>query len=189
MQGSCIKDFDVIDVSSMCSIQEYDVALMSVPGPHFLITAKQRGDFQECPSTIVFASVKGKKYKAVVSKDIIAKFPIHHLGTAQLNSIIDAEQLADPINVDEFDLATNNCVHFAGKISRALGLTETNELATFIIEHTLKDGRFEKLAKSRSGGFKYLHLVAKAIGEAIGGKKVLEHHVRDLVYSQLIIKG
>ena len=186
MQGSCIKDFDVRGVSPSCNMQEYDVNLMSVPGPHFLITAKQRGDFHGCPSAIVFASVKGMKYEVTVSKDIIAKFPIHHLGTAQLHSIVNAEQLAEPIDVDEFNLATNNCVHFAGKISRALGLTETNELATFIIEHTLNDERFEKLAKSRSGGFQgFQYLAAKAMG----GKKVLEDHVRDLVYSQLIIEG
>ena len=87
-------------------MQEYDVNLMSVPGPHFLITAKQRGDFHGCPSAIVFASVKGMKYEVTVSKDIIAKFPIHHLGTAQLHSIVNAEQLAEPIDVDEFNLPT-----------------------------------------------------------------------------------
>ena len=179
-EGSCVQKLEETDLSVSCDEQEYDVGLIAVPGPHFLIASTQ-GDQQNCPPAIVFASIEGEKKKVILSPQVMANFPIHHLGTAQLQHILDAEKSADAIAIHDFDLATNSCVHFAGKISRRLGFPETDELATFIIEHALGDPDFEKLAKSYSGGFSYL------AAKVAGGEEALKDRLKDIVYSQLRI--
>jgi hypothetical protein len=182
LPGDCFDVVDERDISSTCNTQMYNVGLLNVPGPHFLIAATFTGDRNSiCPSSIVFASVEGKKHKTIISHEDIANLPIHNLGTANLKDLLEAEKAAAAIDEDAFDFATNTCVHYAGQISRTIGFSETDELATFIIQNTVKDDEFEVLARSYWGGFRYL------AASALGGKKVLEDHVKDIVYSQLRI--
>lgn len=176
-----------IKIDAKCNDQLYGVSLYYTEGPHFFLGASHADDVgDDCPAFIAFASFGGKKMKAALkdtqlflNKDV----PVHHLGDALLEEILKAENAAEALDTTSYDLATNNCVHYAVGISRPLEFAETTELATFIIENTVNDGNFEAMAKENdySGGLRYL------AAKAIGGTDMMEDFVEDMVYSQLNI--
>ena len=174
------------DVASECIDQIYDVSLYAIKGPHFLVgVSPQEGGGvrgNDCPQIIAFDTPNGEKKKlSLVNIEDIKGLSVHMLGSAKLGAIIEAEEQADIIDGSNFDLVSNNCVHYAIDIWRYLGFKETNDLALFIIDHLMSDNNFENLAMNHIGGVRYL------AAKTIGGLGAWEMFIEHVVYSQLDI--
>ncbi len=79
----------------------------------------------------------------------------------------------------KYDLTQNSCVCYAGKIWRHLGLKETEELATFLIDNIVGPDEFERIVKKHreSGGL-------RALAAVVLGKDSLKVYMEGVV-SQL----
>lgn len=181
-----VKDY----MPSECYKTTYDIDLHAVKGPHLFIAAtlpmtedpiKGTKD-TNCPSSLAFHSIKGKKNIVELDKKD-RSLDSFHLGSAKLSDILKAEENAIAIEPSNYDFAKNNCVRYASDIWRSLDIDETTELAEFIIENVSNDSGLEDLLKMYvdKGSFR-----AKAM-YSIGGNVALKSFVTDVVYDQLDI--
>lgn len=181
--GGMLKE----DIPSKCDDVVYDTGIYVLPGgPHFFILGvKQDANVKGCPPNIAFSSFEGQKKMSAVFMDDTEGLSMYVLGAASLGNILQAEESAEAIDESVYNVATNNCVHYAQTIWRSLGFEETEEMATFIIENAVNDDHFmEYLAKKRfAGGLRYL------ASFAIGGSPAMQNYVKDMVHSQLDIRS
>ena len=174
------------DIPTKCMDLLYDVSLYAIKGPHFLVgVSPQEGGGvrgNDCPQIIAFDTPNGEKKKLdLMDTGDTKDLRVHKLGSSKLGAILKAEEQADVIDGSNFDLVSNNCVHYARDIWSSLGFDETDNLALFIIDHLKSDESFEKLAKKHIGGGRYL------AAKAIGGPGAMEVFIDHVVYSQLDI--
>ena len=172
------------DIPTKCMDLLYDVSLYAIKGPHFLVgVSPQEGGGvrgNECPQIIAFDTPDGqKKMLSLMDMGDIKGLRVHKLGSSKLGAILKAEEQADIIDGSNFDLVSNNCVHYARDIWSSLGFDETNNLALFITDHLMSDESFEKLAKKHIGGSRYV------AAKTIGGPGAMEVFIDHVVYSQL----
>ena len=95
---------------------------------------------------------------------------------------MDAERSVEAVQDKDYDLTSNSCINYAGRIWRALRLDETKELANFLVENLIENDWFLTIARQKysAGGLRVLAFVT--------GKGSFENFVKDVVYSQLNIK-
>ena len=62
--------------------------------------------------------------------------------------LLEAEESAESHDASNFDVLTNNCVHYASKIWRHLGVHETEDLADFIVANIINDENVEVIEHS-----------------------------------------
>ena len=179
------------DIPSSCLNNIYDVELraMEDEGAHFVLAAKlsadeKSSDNDKCPDLLTFTSIDEKKFTHRIQD--INKFDEDSssflLAKASLKEITDAESSVKAIKDSEYDITKNSCVHYAGHIWRKLHFDETNELASFLIKHLLKDDGLLTVARGKlsAGGLRVMSYVK--------GKGSFEDFVKNTVYSQLNIK-
>ena len=134
----------------------------------------------DCPTNIALFSLDGQKNK--ITLEDITEYQKHHLGQAILGNVLKAEEKTNPTDEAAFNLATNNCVHYARSLWRLLDFPESDELARFVIENVVNDPNFDTLARQHAGGVRYM------AAKTIGGIPAFTGHVEDVVYSQFIIE-
>lgn len=179
--GTCLLK-EKKEITEECLAKEYDLSLFVIEGPHFVLGATTDNS---CPN-LAFASTNGQKQIIKFEPEDVPsmqKDSVHSLvktAKTSLGDIIDAANDAQPISTDDFDLEVNNCVHYAGSIWRQLEVSETHDLAQFIVNAISNDSNLESLAMEYTGGARYL------AAKAAGGNRVLRY-IEDMVYSQLII--
>ena len=178
-------------VPPKCLNSDYDVKVNAIDdeGSHFFLTAIANDSDTLCPNVLVLvmASIEEDKiFYSVSNEAVLGDIESHLLGKATLNEIIKAEESVESIKNADYDLLTNSCIHYAGKISRALEMKETPELAIFLIQSLLKDNGLLKVAEEKlnSGGLRVLKYVSGS-----GANSMIEKYVQDTVFSQLNIKG
>ena len=170
--GCVLKDEIIPD---QCLDEDYDLNLYVVHGPHYMLGATNGG---KCPN-VALSYVKGAKQKIMFSSAATDNIPSHSFGKkVTLRDFLKAEKEAPE---GEFDLMSNNCVHYAASIWRDLESPETHELAQFIVTNFANHPSFEDMAKSSFGGLRYL------LAKAIGGNNALVSQLEEVVYSQMII--
>ena len=186
------NDIDLaLDVPLKCYENDYNVKVNAVDndGPHFFLTAiASNVDIKHCPNVLVFTSIGGKKITYNVPDEAVFNdYSSFWLGKATLEEIMIAEQLAEPIQDVDYDLTKNSCIHYAGKISRALKFEETPELADFLIQNLLKDDGLARVALDTedTAVLKFLNFFT---GEKSNGS-ILKKYVEETVFSQLNIKN
>lgn len=192
MQEESLASKDTIP--DICLDKVYNVNLMALQNnnPHFFLFAERQdvnaGNNQDgCPPNVGMDSSLYKKRLSIYFKSDLKDVPGHKLGSATLGSIIQAEENAEPLSPDTYDVATENCLHYTFRISRSLDFKETDGLAQFIFSNVSnKDGFVKELKKKHldlgGGGIIALEVFKK------GGKEALNRHISDLIYSQLEIK-
>eukprot|EP00956_Cyclotella_meneghiniana_P038506 scaffold155273_cov35-Cyclotella_meneghiniana.AAC.2 len=165
-------------IPNQCLDEYYDLNLYVIAGPHFMLGVSNEG---KCPN-VALTSVEGDKHKIMFSSAATDNIPSYSYDKKiTLRQFLEAEEVAPAIDNDLYDLESNTCVHYAGSIWRELGYPETHELAQFIVTNIANDPHFEDLAKNSFGGGRYL------MAKAVGGKRALESHLEEVVYSQMII--
>jgi len=165
-----------------CSNQVYDVKQLVYDHHFFLLAVDQdKSGEKGCPPNIALASMNGRKYKGVMYNDHFEHLPSIHLGSALLRDILDAEEQAEPFHVDAFNAMTNTCIHYARRIWHPLGLPDTKELASFLIENIMDSPHLEGVLKSNvnSGGRRALAALT------VGGKDKLKSYIERVVVNQL----
>ena len=183
------------DIPSACLDNYYDVELKGVAndkdGAHFFLSAsvpkgeKTTNDEKKCPQFLAFAS-RDEKKRIYHVPDFSAgndyKYSSYLFGRVTLKAIMDAERSVEPVQDKDYNLTSNSCIHYAGRIWRALRLDETNELANFLVENLLENDGFLTIARQKysADGLRVLAFVT--------GKGSFENFVKDTVYSQLNIK-
>ena len=151
------------DIPAECgnSNKMYDVALYALPGPHFILAGSKSLDSSSvnpiCPKSVAFSTMDGGQIgrKQIVSPymEDIKDLPKHTLGVAALADLLKAEENAEAIDDESFDLATNNCVHYASSIWRRLGFDETEDLANFLVHNIIIDeAQLEEMMPKQRGG-------------------------------------
>eukprot|EP00956_Cyclotella_meneghiniana_P044167 scaffold304205_cov89-Cyclotella_meneghiniana.AAC.1 len=192
------------DIPSACLDNYYDVELKGVAndkdGAHFFLSAsipkgekttndhkgeQTTNDEKKCPQFLAFASRDEKKRIYHVPDFGVGngyKYSSYLFGKVTLKAIIDAESSVEPVQDKDYDLTSNSCIHYAGRIWRALRFDETKELANFLVENLLENDGFLTIARQKysAGGLRVLSFVT--------GKGSFENFVKDTVYSQLNIK-
>eukprot|EP00956_Cyclotella_meneghiniana_P032458 scaffold89463_cov71-Cyclotella_meneghiniana.AAC.1 len=183
------------DIPSACLDNYYDVELKGVAndkdGAHFFLSAsvpkgeKTTNDEKKCPQFLAFASRDEKKRIYHVPDFDVGngyKYSSYLFGKVTLKTIMDAESSVEAVQDKDYNLTSNSCIHYAGRIWRALHLDETNELANFLVENLLENDGFLTIARQKysAGGLRVLSFVT--------GKGSFENFVKDTVYSQLNIK-
>jgi hypothetical protein len=174
-------------ISEACIGSNYEVILIAVEGPHFLLGASNENT--DCPN-IAFDSVGGKRRSQFSTEDAAGAVAVHHGGFVSLRSILEAEKQAAEVNPTllSFDLSTNTCVHYAGDIWRRLGMPESASLAEFVIENTVGDPHSERIAgeiEALNGGMGDLRILAARV--ITGGSNLVREKVKEAVYSQFIL--
>lgn len=184
-KNSCSK-LNKEELPTHCADKTYNVDLLYIQGPHFLLVGTLGHEANReltCPEVVAFASVAADKVSFSFNRnDLMHKFTSHKLGTASLDQLFDAEETAKSISESEFDLEKNTCVHYAGNLWRALGIDETNELASFLSDNIVSDPTFAKMWKRKPGAAGYL-------AANLGGKAALQYYVESTVNAQLNIVG
>jgi len=173
-------------ISEVCLGSKYEVVLIAVEGPHFLLGASNENP--DCPN-IAFDSVGGKRRSQFSTEDATG-VAVHHVGLASLRAILEAENQAAELNPTllSFNLSTNTCVHYARDIWRRLGMTESASLAEFVIENVVGDPHIERIAGEiltlgeGMGGLR--NLAARVI---TGGSNLVREKVEETVYSQFVL--
>ena len=173
------------DIPAECGDEMYDMALYALPGPHFILAGTKSLDSSSvnpiCPKSIAFSTMDGGfGRKQIVSPYMadIKDLPEHTLGVAPLADVLEAESGAEAIDVESFDLTTNNCVNYASSIWRRLGFDETEDLANFLIDNIIVDKtQLEKLV-IKSGGRRLIEAMSH---------EGHEEFVNNVVYSQLYL--
>jgi len=187
---ACNTNADSDDIPPSCKDLDYDVALYAIENPHFSLVAtlnevaSATATALDCPEIIAFNSLSGEKKIHFVDESLAQDIPHHKFGAAKLGSILKAEEKAKPIQDSEFDIATNNCVHFAASIWRQLGFKEDAELAQFLIENIVGDGHTHNFLDG-------LHSTAssrRALAAHALGTDALTDYFADVVYSELNIQ-
>ena len=149
------------DIPAECGDEMYDMALYALPGPHFILAGTKSLDSSSvnpiCPKSIAFSTMDGGQMgrKQIVSPymEDIKDLPKHTLGVAALADLLKAEENAEAIDDESFDLATNNCVHYASSIWRRLGFDETEDLANFLVHNIIIDeAQLEEMMPKQRGG-------------------------------------
>jgi hypothetical protein len=119
------------------------VAVSVVPGPHFFLLATKSPDSSSnviCPTTLAFDTLNFEKKIAAPYEEDFKALPSYELKTAvKLTDLLEAEESAESHDASNFDVLTNNCVHYASKIWRHLGVHETEDLADFIVANIIND--------------------------------------------------
>ena len=183
--GRClVKDDYAID--DACLDEEYTVSLLAFRSPHFVLGAFS--PHENCPN-VAFDSVNGDKRRVQFSSKDANIVAFHHVGKASLRALLESEKQVDGLDLASitYDMTTNSCVHYAGNIWRRVNITESVELAEFVIENIVGDPNIEILAADfwrarRLGAVRY-YLAARAIG----GSKLFREKLEELVYSQFIM--
>jgi len=176
--GNALQD----DLLIKCSNQVYDVKLLVQDAHFFLLAVDQdKSGEKACPPNIALASINGRKYNGVMYSDQLEHVPSIHLGSASLRDILDAEEQAEPQDVDTYNVMTNTCAHYAIRITRPLGFPETKELASFIIENLMDSPGFEDFLKNNNNFGSRRALAALAVG----GKAKLKSYMKRVVVNQL----
>ena len=183
---ACFTEDSIItkeDIAAECDDEMYDMALYTLPGPHFILAGTKSLDLDPsysntiCPKSIAFSTQKGKQIVSPYMEDI-NDLPKHNLGVATLADVLSAEENADAIDETSYDLLTNNCVNYASRIWRRLEFDETEDLANFLVHNIIVDkAQLEKLA-SKHGGRRLLKTMFN---------KGLEKFWENVVYSQLYL--
>ena len=175
------------DIPAECGDEMYDMALYALPGPHFILAGTKSLDSSSvnpiCPKSIAFSTMDGGQMgrKQIVSPymEDIKDLPKHTLGVAALADMLEAESSAEAIDDESFDLATNNCVHYASSIWRRLGFDETEDLANFLVHNIIIDeAQLEEMMPKQRGG----RMLLKAMSH-----EGHEEFVKNIVYSQLYL--
>eukprot|EP00956_Cyclotella_meneghiniana_P028140 scaffold64935_cov31-Cyclotella_meneghiniana.AAC.2 len=182
------------DIPSTCLENYYDVELKSIAndkdGAHFFLSAsvhkREKTSNENCPQFFAFASRDEKKRIYHIPDFSVGngyRYSSYLFGKVTLKAIMDAESSVEAVQDKDYDLTGNSCIHYAGRIWRALHLDETNELANFLVENLLKNDGFLTIARQKysAGGLRVLSFVK--------GKGSFENFVKDTVYSQLNIKN
>ena len=177
------------DVPPDCLASDYNIKVNAIDdgGSHFFLTAIALDNEALCPNVLILTSIEEKKvFYSVPNEEVLGDIKTHLLGKATLNEIIKAEESVESIKDADYDLITNSCIHYAGKISRALKMEETPELAEFLVGNLLKDDGLIKVAEEKlnAGGLRVLKYAA-----GLGSSGMIENYVKDMVLSQLNIKG
>lgn len=142
--GECVLPADRPVASDACLDAEYEVSLFALQESHFLLGAAGPGG--DCPDVVFFAGRDGQRRVRFSPADA-ADVPAHVVGTASLRAVLAAEaRTPDPAAIT-FDLASNTCLHYAGAISRELGLPEDAGLADFIVENVVARRGGEAVAR------------------------------------------
>jgi hypothetical protein len=143
---SCLSTESFItkeSISTECENEMYDVAVSVVPGPHFFLLATKSPDSSSnaiCPTTLAFDTLNFEKKIAAPYEEDFKALPSYELKTAvKLTDLLEAEESAESHDASNFDVLTNNCVHYASKIWRHLGVHETEDLADFIVANIIND--------------------------------------------------
>jgi hypothetical protein len=143
---SCLSTESFItkeSISAECENEMYDVAVSVVPGPHFFLLATKSPDSSSnviCPTTLAFDTLNFEKKIAAPYEEDFKALPSYELKTAvKLTDLLEAEESAEYHDASNFDVLTNNCVHYASKIWRHLGVHETEDLADFIVANIIND--------------------------------------------------
>ena len=182
-EKSC-SELDKQKLPANCAEEIYNVDLLYIPGPHFLIVGsldKSADTEMTCPEVVSFATVTGDKVSfSFNQKDLVHKFSSHKLGTVSLGQLFSAEEAAKSIKESEFNLERNTCVHYAQRLWRALNLDETSELASFLSDNISSDKTFAEMWKSKPGSAGY-------IAANLVGKTALQYYVENTVKSQVNI--
>jgi len=176
---SCLSDESSIrkeSISTGCENEMYDVAVSVVPGPHFFLLATKSPDSSSnviCPTTLAFDTLNFEKKIAAPYEEDFKALPSYELKTAvKLTDLLEAEESAESHDASNFDVLTNNCVHYASKIWRPLGVHETEDLADFIVTNIISDEKEDE-------GVRRLAWKAPLVQAMKEGK------VKKIVYSQL----
>ena len=165
-------------ISDKCLDEEHDLNLYVVGGPHFMLGASNGG---KCPN-VALSSLEGAKVKIVFSSAYTVGIPSYSFGKKiTLRDFLKAEEVVPPTDTEGFDLESNTCVHYAGSIWRELGYPETHELAQFVVSNVANDAKFEDMVKTHVGGLRYL------AAKVVGGKNAMVSHLKEMVYSQMVI--
>lgn len=127
------------DIPSACLDNNYDVELKAMSndgdGTHFFLTAsvspgENAYDNENCPRFLAFASRDEKKLTYHVP-DVTAvndrKYSSYLFGKASLKAIVNAESSIEAVKDSEYNLTSNSCIHYAGRIWRQLQFDETIE--------------------------------------------------------------
>jgi len=180
--GRCLMEGDHV-ISDECLDSDYTVSLMAFQGPHFVLGAFSPQE--NCPS-VAFDSMEGDKQRIQFSSEDADGVAVHHVGEASLRALLESEKQAEGPTSASFDLTTNNCVHYAGSITRPLGITESVGLAEFVIKNAVEDPNIDNLLaqyslRKPSGALRYL------AARTIGGSGLLKEKLGELVYSQFIM--
>ena len=179
------------DIPSKCHLRDYELGLYSFSsmGSHFFAaatSASSLGIDDECPASLVFASLRGRKVTLLIKDEhsLMQGFHSYRLGNVSLRDVMEAERHVAPIDNSGYDLVRNNCAHYAQRIWRGLQIRETAELADFLIENLLRDHGIVEYAKNviHQGGLEVL-------SKFVSNPSILEEYVRDSVLSQLNIDG
>jgi len=143
------------DISSECENEMYNVALSAVPGPHFFLIATKSPDSSSnviCPTTLAFDTLDFEKKIVVPYYKDFKALPSYDFETAvKLIDILEAEESAESFDALTFDVVTNSCLHYASRITRPLGLEETEDLADFIVANTINDENVSNLGRHQGG--------------------------------------
>ena len=186
-------EIKMAEVPGKCLLRDYNLFLNAFldKGSHFFSVAiasedeDKALDYKECPNALAFASIEGYKVTYLIpnEEDLKTGFNSFSLGKATLGNIIQAESSAEPVDDSKYDLTSNSCVHYAGRIWRGLKFDETAELADFLTENLLRDDGFLDIARNKveQGGFRILSKYAMGEGK-------FEEFVKNTVLSQLYIK-
>lgn len=170
-------------IPAACLAEPYRLGLYAVPGPHFILAGERTDSGRaDCPPTIAMQSIAGRKVKHAVVLDDVRHLPRHDLGAAPLDAILYAEEGATAITEGTFDAFTNNCVHYARDVWRALDIPETDALARFVTENVVHDENLLAFFKM-NGSARALAAVAT------GGQGRLKKYVAQKVRSQFEIEG
>ena len=66
--------------------------------------------------------------------------------------LLEAEESAESFDAPNFDVVTNNCLNYASRITRPLGLDETEDLADFIVANNINDKKVLNLGRHGAEG-------------------------------------
>ena len=142
--GECVLE-EEYPIADSCLDSQYEVSLFSLKDSHFLLGATSQ--HRDCPSMVFFAG-NGGKLRVRFSPEGATGVAIHAVGEASLRAVIEAEARTPGLDKAPFDLATNTCLHYAGGISRNLGLPESAELGNFIVENIVAHRSGNAIAKN-----------------------------------------
>merc|ERR1719491_2619365 len=138
--------------------------------PHFVLGAFS--PHENCPN-VAFDRVNGDKRRVQFYFEDANIVAFHHVGKASLRALLESEKQVDGLDLASitYDMTTNSCVHYAVNIWRPVKITESVELAEFVIENIVGDPNIEILAADfvrarRLGAVRYL------AARAIGGSKL-----------------
>merc|ERR1712048_560569 len=104
--------------------------------------------------------------------------PIHPLGSARLDKIIEAFNSVEPLHSTNFDIETMNCFHFVQDMWRHLDLKEDESLMDFLVENIVQD---EHLGSMLAGVWSTDSTRKVAHGE----QEYVKNYIRTLVQNQL----